>query len=128
MSNYEKYQLQWMMNHGHSLSELIQELTDMQFEDPEDSDRISTPVNELFQEWEFDRGFGSEIWVCEKEWEKCDKPIQFFEDKIAEINNENINRSLKVLIDNGIEEDEAYTVLQALGYTLLDTELFPEEV
>lgn len=30
------------------------------------------------------------------------------------------------LIDNGIEPDEAGTVLQALGYILLDSELYPE--
>lgn len=31
------------------------------------------------------------------------------------------------LIDNGIEPDEAPVVLQALGYILLDEELYPEE-
>lgn len=43
----------------------------------------------------------------------------------AEITSEDIVRSKQVLIDNGIEEDEADSVLQALGYTLIDTELFP---
>jgi hypothetical protein len=33
----------------------------------------------------------------------------------------------KVLVDNGIEEDEASTVLQAIGYALMDTELYPED-
>ena len=32
----------------------------------------------------------------------------------------------QVLIDNGIEADEAQVVLQAIGYALLDTELYPE--
>lgn len=32
-----------------------------------------------------------------------------------------------VLIDNGIDPDEAQNVLQAIGYVLLDTELYPEE-
>ena len=32
----------------------------------------------------------------------------------------------QVLVDNGIERDEADTVLQAIGYALLDTELYPE--
>lgn len=40
------------------------------------------------------------------------------------INQDNINRTIQVLIDNGIEPDEAETVLQAIGYTLLDEELF----
>lgn len=35
-----------------------------------------------------------------------------------------INAAMRVLVDNGIEEDEAETVMQALGYALLDAELF----
>ena len=38
-----------------------------------------------------------------------------------------IKKSEQVLIDNGIEKDEAQVVLQALGYTLLGVELYPEE-
>lgn len=38
---------------------------------------------------------------------------------------EKIKKAERVLIDNGIEEDEASTVLQALGYVLLDAELYP---
>ena len=56
MTDFEKYQLQWMMDHGHTLEELMCELQDMQYDDPEDSDRIATPVTELFQEWVSDRG------------------------------------------------------------------------
>lgn len=43
--------------------------------------------------------------------------------------NENcplIRKAEQCLIDNGIEADEAETVLQALGYILLDEELYPE--
>lgn len=43
-----------------------------------------------------------------------------------QITDEKINKALQCLIDNGIEADEAWIVLQALGYILLDTELFPE--
>lgn len=45
--------------------------------------------------------------------------------KRAEITSKDIVRSKQVLIDNGIEEDEVDSVLQALGYTLIDTELYP---
>ena len=38
----------------------------------------------------------------------------------TEINAENIKRALKVLIDNGIDLDEAEIVLDAIGYALLD--------
>ncbi len=40
---------------------------------------------------------------------------------------EAIEAAKQVLIDNGIDEDEAQTVLQAIGYALLDTELYPED-
>lgn len=32
----------------------------------------------------------------------------------------------QVLVDNGIDPEEAYIVLQAIGYTLLNTELYPD--
>lgn len=72
MTEYQKYQLQWMIGHGYSLDDLIQELTNMQYDDPEDSDRISTPISELYDEWIMDIGFGSEIWACEDEWKQCE--------------------------------------------------------
>ena len=43
-----------------------------------------------------------------------------------EITKEEIERTLKVLIDNGIEKKEAETIPQAIKYTLLNTKLFPE--
>ena len=73
MTAYQKYQLQWMIDHGYSLDDLIQELTSMQYDDPEDSDRISTPISGLYGEWVMDVGLGSEIWVCKGEWEMSEK-------------------------------------------------------
>ena len=43
MTAYEKYQLQWMIDHGYSLQDLMRGLTEFQYDDPEDSDRIYTP-------------------------------------------------------------------------------------
>ena len=40
------------------------------------------------------------------------------------IDEELVTKAEQVLIDNGIEEDEAGIVLQALGYVLLDAELY----
>jgi len=42
------------------------------------------------------------------------------------MNKEKIEKAEQVLIDNGIEKDEAQTVLQAIGYILLDEEMYPE--
>lgn len=41
------------------------------------------------------------------------------------ITDAEINKALQILIDNGIDETEADTVLQAIGYALVDVELFP---
>lgn len=46
---------------------------------------------------------------------------------MTNINKDKINQAVQCLIDNGIEADEAEIVLQAIGYILLDTELFPED-
>lgn len=66
MSGYERFKLQWMISHGHSLSDLMRRLQTLQYDDPE------VPVVKLFSEWEADVGFGGEIWPCEAEWEECE--------------------------------------------------------
>jgi len=43
------------------------------------------------------------------------------------ITKNDIKNAEKVLADNGIEIDEVSTVLQAIGYVLLDTELYTED-
>ncbi len=43
------------------------------------------------------------------------------------ISKEDVRNAEQVLIDNGIEPDEASTVLQAIGYVLLDVELYEKE-
>jgi hypothetical protein len=40
---------------------------------------------------------------------------------------DNLKKTEEVLADNGIDTDETESVLQAIGYTLLDTELYPNE-
>lgn len=42
------------------------------------------------------------------------------------ISEDTIQKAEKCLIDNGINKEEVDTVLQALGYILLDTELYPQ--
>ena len=43
------------------------------------------------------------------------------------ITKADIRKAENVLIDNVIDKDEADIVLQAIGYVLLDTELYPED-
>lgn len=43
------------------------------------------------------------------------------------ITYEHLARATLVLMGEGMDKDDALEVLQAIGYTLLDTELFPED-
>lgn len=43
------------------------------------------------------------------------------------MNTERIKLAEKILADNGIAQDEVETVLQAIGYALLDKELYEGE-
>lgn len=68
-NEYHKYQLRWMADHGYSIQDLIDELDELQ-EDCDSHDCIS----DIFEMWEKDYGFGSEIWSCQSEWESCEAP------------------------------------------------------
>lgn len=59
---YEKYKLNWLLDHGYTLSNLMHELDIMQEENTDDS------VSQLFIDWEYGFGFGSEIWACYQEF------------------------------------------------------------
>lgn len=54
---YEKYKLDWMLRHGYTLEDLVRSLSDCMEEVNED-------FVVVFDIWESDYGFGSEIWVC----------------------------------------------------------------
>lgn len=47
---------------------------------------------------------------------------------LATITDDDIKSAVGVLIDNGVDADGAVDVLQAIGYVLIDTELFPEPI
>ena len=64
---YEQFKLKWMLEHGHTLKELIDELEELR----EESDPDET-LQDIFDEWEFGYGFGSEIWPCYEEYLECE--------------------------------------------------------
>ena len=70
MTEYQKYQLRWMIDHDHSLDEMVSEMLAMQT----DGDKVvfDGDVADLFSEWEYTNGFGGEIWACEAEWKECE--------------------------------------------------------
>lgn len=64
---YEQFKLKWMLEHGHTLKELIDKLEELR----EESDPDET-LQDIFDEWEFGYGFGSEIWPCYEEYLDCE--------------------------------------------------------
>lgn len=72
MKNYNKYQLEWMINHGYTLENLIQQLDEMR--EMYEADGIEDyTIADLFAEWEFNTGFNGEIWACYGEWLECEE-------------------------------------------------------
>lgn len=63
-TNYYEYQLQWMIDHGYSLKDLMDGL----------SEQIGYgfDMNECFSDWCEYRGFRGGIWACEEEWKDCE--------------------------------------------------------
>lgn len=65
MTPYQKYKLQWLIDHNYSLNDLIQELEN--YINQESSD-IKINLSKAFEEWESNIGFKSEIYACEDEF------------------------------------------------------------
>lgn len=58
LTDYERYQLEWMIEHGHSLDELMAELTYYQ-NDLEATRGVNLTVSDVFDAWVSDLGFVS---------------------------------------------------------------------
>ena len=71
---YEICRLQWMMDHGFTIPDLIKNLESMIEEDANESGE-STGLQSLFQDWEFGIGFDSEIWPCYQEFLENEYPM-----------------------------------------------------
>lgn len=67
LTDYERYQLEWMIEHGHSLKEFVQVL------DRVDLDGIDS-LEEAYAIWENDYGFGGEVFSNEREFKEEDLP------------------------------------------------------
>ena len=63
MTPYQKYQLQWMIDHDKSLDDLIHELHEYEQECEE-----KEPLPSLYHLWIQDSGFNGELFVSESEY------------------------------------------------------------
>ena len=66
---YEQYQLQWMIDHGFSLKDLMESM-DRYFMNDGDS------IQELFEDWECNCGFGGILYACKDEAIDCGECIE----------------------------------------------------
>ena len=71
MKDYEKYQLQWMLDHDRSLRDLVKEL-----EDRRQDHHPEAPLQDVYTDWEMNSGFDGSIWACEDEWNDAEKGLQ----------------------------------------------------
>lgn len=62
LKKYEEFKLQWMIDHGYTLQNLIDQLACFE---PLDAER---PLEFIYADWEQDVGFGGAIWPCYEEW------------------------------------------------------------
>ena len=72
MNEYEKYQLQWMLDHNHSIREMITRLGEIAFNEMSNDVGLSFDkiMDEAFEIFEYEQGFDNEeIWLCKDEWE-----------------------------------------------------------
>lgn len=65
---YENFQLQWMLDHGFSLDDLIREL-----DETRKNMAPQSSISNIFRVWQADSGFGGSIWPCREEWEACEE-------------------------------------------------------
>ena len=58
---YQRYQLDWMMKHNHSIDEIIGRLEELRSEDMEAQ---MMPLPDLYGEWLQEDAFGGECFAC----------------------------------------------------------------
>lgn len=64
---FERFKLQWMLDHGYTLADLMECMEVMMHEDEQDG--LHTKLSELFERWEFGVGFVSgAVWPCYDEF------------------------------------------------------------
>jgi len=67
LKRYELFKLQWMIDHGYTLSSLVQEL-ELSMQENE----YQYSLSRIFSDWVYDSGFGGAIWPCYHEWLECE--------------------------------------------------------
>ena len=123
LTSYERYQYEWLMEHGYSLDDFINSLDELQREDPHSS------IKELFKTWGF-HGFDGEIYSCGSETPIEDIDIPKNSKFLKEDNTLLINLT-ELGIFSGLYESiwlNESTNEQIIEDVLLDHTLKPEDI
>lgn len=113
---YEKYRLDWMKRHNHTITELIRALDQMQSDLPEES------VSDLFDNFDNNYGFDGELWACFDEFMET----EFRDDEYMAtiLTPEELSaRSEWILDDNGY-----YVICYTIGDIVTWEKIYGEEL
>ena len=108
MTPYQKYQLEWMLAHDKSLDNFISELDLSLLEETSellDEQGMPAEINlhTTFAEWQFNEGFGGEIWVCENEFNDSVESQPDVHASVIDVNLEMIDAVVNNMTD--IDDD-----------------------
>lgn len=121
MNEYEKYRLQWMLDHDYSLPDLLERLSDIAMN--ENLDEIQNPrvmLNEAFERLEYEQGFDNEeIWLCKDEWENDLEVLKDFEMKVN-----NLERKYCEIFNNFIVTSNSSSINMYGMYELMNEALY----
>lgn len=124
MTEYEKYQLKWMIDHGYSIRDMITRIGNVAWEELTNDGGLSYDkiIDEAFEIFEEEQGFeNGEIWDPEDRWEgrliDTDKFIAELKEKAK-----NVNHKMKQ-----IEKEEPQTLCDFLNHFDFDYEIQSDE-
>lgn len=93
---YKKYKMQWMIDHGYNLDDVINTMQEMYEEGDHHGKKGSSPLN-LFLDFEQSYGFDYNIYPCFEEWYNNEYKINKEEEK--SVNTEKIGRIIDIFED-----------------------------
>lgn len=117
LTDYGKYQLEWMIEHGYSLSDLFNKMDDIVDEIYHESDRpLPSEAFESFEEVGF---IGSEIWASEDEW----LYNEALKEDGDEISSKSSNKMDKICALLGVELFQKFNIVEIYGPNALRDKL-----
>lgn len=124
LTDYERYQLQWMIEHGYSIMDLVQQLENLRCDlIEEDGMPIEYNIVDIFNNWQDEIGFKeSEIWACQDEWAN-NEALEEDEKDDNEISSKSSNKMDKICALLGVELFQKFNIVEIYGPNALRDKL-----